>query len=148
MPFASGTWGSLPVAGIFLALSLSGVPTLTISIVMVLIAIAASLACILFSPEVIERTGNKDPSEVVADEVAGQAVTYICAASIASVAGIAATAVGFLAFRFFDILKPPPCRRLEKLPKGFGILADDIMAGVYAAIVLQICIRTWIAGLN
>ena len=48
--------------------------------------------------------------------------------------------VGFLAFRFFDILKPPPCRRLDKLVAGLGILPDDLMAGVYAAIVLQIYI--------
>jgi phosphatidylglycerophosphatase A len=48
--------------------------------------------------------------------------------------------IGFLAFRFFDILKPPPCRRLEHLHEGYGILADDLMAGVYAAIVLQISV--------
>jgi len=148
MPFAPGTCGSLPVAVVFLALSLSEISTITISIVMMVIAAAASLACIIFAPEVIERTGKKDPSEVVADEVAGQAVTYIGVASMAGMKGIFTAMVGFLAFRLFDIVKPAPCRRLEKLPKGFGILADDIMAGVYAAIVLQICIRTWIAGLN
>ncbi len=121
---------------------------MTISIAMMLIAVGASLACIFFAPEVIERTGKKDPSEVVADEVAGQAVTYIGAASMTGIAGIVIAIVGFIAFRSFDIIKPVPCRKLEKLPKGFGILADDIMAGVYAAIILQICIRTWIAGLH
>jgi len=45
-----------------------------------------------------------------------------------------------VAFRVFDVLKPWPCRRLERLPGGFGILADDLMAGIYAAIVLQIYI--------
>ncbi len=148
MPFAPGTCGSLPVAVVFLALSLSGVSTLAISVVMVLIAVGASLICIYFAPEVIERTGKKDPSEIVADEVAGQAVTYIAAMSFAGIAGVVTAVVGFAAFRLFDIMKPAPCRRLEKLPKGLGILADDIMAGVYAAIILQICIRTWIAGLN
>lgn len=148
MPFAPGTCGSLPVAVVFLVLSLSGASTLAISIVMVLIAVGASLVCIFFGPEVIERTGKKDPSEVVADEVAGQAVTYIAAMSFAGIAGVVTAVVGFAAFRLFDIAKPAPCRRLEKLPKGLGILADDIMAGIYAAVILQICIRTWIAGLN
>ena len=148
VPFAPGTCGSLPVVVVFLALSLSGISTLTISVVMTLIAVGASLVCIFFASEAIERTGKKDPSEVVADEVAGQAVTYIGAASMAGVAGIVIAIVGFAAFRLFDITKPVPCRRLEKLPKGLGILADDIMAGVYAAIVLQICIWTWIVGLN
>jgi phosphatidylglycerophosphatase A len=48
---------------------------------------------------------------------------------------------GFLLFRLFDILKPFPCRRLEKLPGGWGIMADDWMAGVYAAICLRLALH-------
>jgi phosphatidylglycerophosphatase A len=55
-------------------------------------------------------------------------------------------AAGFVLFRIFDIAKPWPIRKLEKFPAGWGILADDLMAAVYAWIVLQICIRFWIAG--
>jgi phosphatidylglycerophosphatase A len=47
----------------------------------------------------------------------------------------------FLAFRAFDIVKPPPCRRLENLPAGWGILADDLMAGVYAGIVSSVAVH-------
>ena len=54
--------------------------------------------------------------------------------------------VGFLAFRLFDIIKPWPCRELEKLPKGLGILADDLMAGFYALIMLRVFINIWFAG--
>ena len=72
------------------------------------------------------------------------ALAHACGIGAGSAAII--TIAGFLLFRFFDILKPFPCRRLEKLPKGFGILADDLMAGVYAAIVLQTGIRFWLTG--
>jgi phosphatidylglycerophosphatase A len=107
---------------------------------MVIVAVFFSLVCIKFAPGVIAKTGKKDPSEVVADEAAGQAIAFLGAwAPPDTVSIIIVTAIGFLVFRFFDILKPPPCRRLEKLKEGYGILADDLMAGVYAAIVLQIC---------
>jgi phosphatidylglycerophosphatase A len=49
--------------------------------------------------------------------------------------------VAFAAFRVFDILKPPPCRQLEKYPFGWGVLLDDLMAGVYANMVAQILLR-------
>ena len=56
----------------------------------------------------------------------------------------AVAVVAFAAFRFFDILKPPPVRQLEKLPAGWGILADDLGAGVYANIVSQLVLRLWL----
>ena len=141
MPIAPGTWGSLPPAIVFGVLLWLDVPALVICLVMAGLVILGSVSCVVFSPGVIEATGKKDPGEVVADELAGQAVAFLAAGFFAaeSNGGILAL-VGFLAFRFFDILKPPPCRRLEKLPAGVGILADDLMAGVYAAIVLQIYI--------
>jgi phosphatidylglycerophosphatase A len=52
--------------------------------------------------------------------------------------------LGFLLFRLFDIFKPWPARRLEKLPKGWGILADDLLAGVYSGAALLICLKLWI----
>lgn len=77
--------------------------------------------------------GKKDPSHVVIDEVAGQLVTLIGAP-----VRFAPLFIGFLLFRFFDILKPPPIRQLEKLPEGTGIVVDDIGAGIYGWIVLQV----------
>lgn len=144
MPIASGTFGSMPVAAIFAGLCYFNAGRFATSIVMVVLAIGFSLACIKFAPGVIASTGNKDPSEVVADEVAGQAVTFlgVYAAGMNNI--LIVTAIGFFAFRFFDILKPPPCKKLEHLKEGYGILADDLMAGIYAAIVLQICIHMFL----
>ena len=76
--------------------------------------------------------GKKDPSHVVIDEVAGQLVTLIAAP-----VHFGPMLAGFLLFRAFDITKPPPIRRLEKLPEGTGIVVDDLGAGVYGWIVLQ-----------
>lgn len=76
--------------------------------------------------------GRKDPSHVVIDEVAGQLVTLI-----GTPVRLAPMLIGFLLFRAFDILKPPPIRQLEKLPEGTGIVVDDLGAGVYGWLVLQ-----------
>ena len=140
MPIASGTFGSMPVAAIFALCCFLNADWRVMSFVMLVLAVGFSLACIKFAPDIIAKTGKKDPSEVVADEAAGQAVTFLGAYAAGFNNILIVTAIGFFAFRFFDILKPPPCRRLEKLKEGYGILADDLMAGVYAAIVLQICI--------
>ncbi len=138
MPIAPGTWGSLPPAVAFGILLWLDVPALVICLVMAALVILGSVSCVIFSPVAIKATGKKDPGEVVADELAGQALTFLAAGFFASQSNaIVIGLVGFFAFRFFDILKPPPCRQLEKLPHGVGILADDLMAGVYAAIVLQ-----------
>jgi len=74
----------------------------------------------------------EDPQSVVVDEVVGQWVALGGAASLNWKWCLA----GFLLFRLFDIWKPPPVRRLESLPGGVGIVADDLMAGVYAGLVL------------
>ncbi len=151
LPPAPGTWGSLPVAivfGLMCQLHASGI---SISIVMAALAIAGSVVCVKFAPAAIAATVNTDPREVVADELAGQAVTFLAipllSPEILSIRQIwIITAGGFLLFRLFDIAKPCPIRRLEKLPEGWGVLADDLLAGVYAAIVLLIVIFLWMGG--
>jgi phosphatidylglycerophosphatase A len=76
---------------------------------------------------------DKDPRFVVIDEVAGMCATMV---------GQPITAIGllkgFILFRLFDILKPFPIRRIERLPKGWGIVADDVAAGIYANVLLLI----------
>ncbi|UCC23757.1 MAG: phosphatidylglycerophosphatase A, partial [Planctomycetota bacterium] len=57
-----------------------------------------------------------------------------------------AAGLGFLVFRVVAIAKPWPIRRLEKLPEGWGVVADDLAAGVYAAVVLAIGVRLWVVG--
>jgi len=141
LPVAPGTWGSIPAALLFGLLCHFHAPPLIVFIVMLATLLAGSIICIILAPAAIEATGKKDPREVVADELAGQALTFLVAPFLVdgSLTWISVL-VGFVAFRVFDVLKPWPCRRLEKLPAGYGILLDDLMAGVYAAIVLQIYI--------
>jgi phosphatidylglycerophosphatase A len=117
---------------------------------MAVLAVAGSVICVVFAPAIIAATGKTDPREVVADEFAGQAVTFLAASffittEISTWQILIATFLGFLHFRIFDIAKPWPIRKLEKLPKGWGILADDILAAVFAAIVLVVCFRLWSA---
>lgn len=76
--------------------------------------------------------GKKDPGQVVVDEVLGQWVTLAGAARL----NWRAFLFGFVLFRLFDIWKPPPVRQFEALPGGQGIVADDLMAGLYGALVL------------
>jgi len=118
---------------------------------MALLAAAGSVVCVALAPAAIAATGKDDPREVVADEVAGQAITFLAvpfaiAATLTTSQIWTIVGAGFVLFRLFDITKPWPIRKLEKLPQGWGILADDLLAGVYAAIGLFICIRFWICA--
>ena len=78
-------------------------------------------------------SGEEDPSIVVIDEVVGQWLTLAGAGVFNWKSWLAA----FLLFRLFDIWKPPPVRQLERLRGGAGIMADDVMAGIYGALVLS-----------
>jgi phosphatidylglycerophosphatase A len=78
----------------------------------------------------------KDPQSVVVDEVAGQWVTVLFAP-----VSWKTLLVGFILFRAFDILKPPPVRQLERLPEGMGIVMDDVAAGLYALVVMQLVLH-------
>lgn len=80
--------------------------------------------------------GKQDPSHVVIDEVAGQLLTLVACPIVWP-----ALLAGFILFRAFDIVKPPPVRSLERLPEGTGIVVDDLGAGVYALIVLQLLLH-------
>jgi len=148
LPVAPGTWGSLWPAVVFGLLCYFGAPKVVVWIILCLVAIDAATVCVWFSPAVIEELGDKDPREVVVDEVAGQALVFIGAYASGGREILVTVAVGFLAFRLFDIVKPWPCRLLEKLTGGWGILADDLMAAVYSAVILQICRKLWIGGLG
>ena len=77
-------------------------------------------------------SGNKDPQIVVIDEVVGQWITLAGAAALNWKSWLAA----FALFRVFDIWKPPPVRQMERIPGGAGIVLDDAIAGIYAALVL------------
>lgn len=99
-----------------------------------LIALVLAIALgIPAATRVAIESGRKDPGFVVIDEVAGQLVALIAVRPDWPHAVLA-----LLLFRFFDILKPPPIRRLESLPSGTGIVVDDLGAGIYALIVVQL----------
>jgi phosphatidylglycerophosphatase A len=100
-----------------------------------LIAIAVGLG-IPAATAVARSSGIKDPQQVVIDEVAGQWIALLFApVSWKTLLG------GFILFRGFDILKPPPVRQLERLPAGTGIVVDDIAAGLYSLVVMQLLLH-------
>ena len=122
LPFAPGTWGSL-LACLIVYFS----PSLSNPIIIALIMAAGIVASDR------ARGIEADPGRVVIDEFVGMLV---------AVAGHSVTfwglTKGFILFRAFDILKPYPIRKLERLPGGYGIIADDVLAGVYASAALFI----------
>jgi undecaprenyl-diphosphatase len=141
LPLAPGTWGSLPPVLLFALMCYFGSAAATISITMIVSALVGSVICITFAPAIIAATNKTDPREIVADEFSGQAFTFLFIAAI-PISNILVTGLlGFLLFRFFDILKPWPIRKFEKLPGGWGILADDLIAGVFAGVALLFCLR-------
>ena len=85
---------------------------------------------------VARAAAKKDPQFVVIDETAGQLITLM-GAPVAWKSLLA----GFILFRAFDIVKPPPIRLLERLPEGTGIVVDDLGAGIYALIALQLLLH-------
>ncbi|MGD1043355.1 MAG: phosphatidylglycerophosphatase A [Sedimentisphaerales bacterium] len=148
LPIAPGSWGSLPSAIIFgLVYYLGGSGVLAMSLMVALIA-AGSFVCVKFSHVAVAATGNEDPNEVVADEIAGQALTFLAMPLLmTNVSGgqiVSIAVLGYFLFRLFDTVKPWPSHRLEELPAGWGILADDLMAGVYAGIALFVSAKIWI----
>jgi len=126
-PLVPGTFGSLAGVGIALLLPY-GAWHLSIGIAV----LAASALTVALGPAAIRAAGKKDPQQVVMDEVAGMLLTLLLTPAPSAMEA----AWGFLFFRAFDILKPPPGRRLERLPAGWGILLDDLAAGVYALAAL------------
>jgi len=121
LPLAPGTWGSLPPVIIFGLLCYFGASSAMITNIMAALVLAGSVVCVQFAPAAMAATGKNDPSEVVADEFAGQAVPFVFSPFLvmetATVTQIFITAfIGFVLFRIFDITKPWPIRKLEKYP--------------------------------
>jgi phosphatidylglycerophosphatase A len=83
----------------------------------------------------VDGIWGKDSSKVVIDEVAGMAITLLFVPH-----QVIYLLASLIAFRFFDITKPLGIRKLEKLPKGWGVMADDLLAGIYGFIVIQLLI--------
>lgn len=146
LPLAPGTWGSAAVAVLFVAAAmLCGRSAVCVNGAMVAVLVAASIGCVALGKFAESHFGRKDPPQVSLDEWAGQALAYLMLPlGTGNRQLLIVAAAGFLAFRALDILKPPPARRLEKLPAGVGILLDDLVAAVYANIVCQLVFRLWL----
>lgn len=132
-PFAPGTVGTL--GGVLVAWLLRD--TEWFALWAALVALGLYLVTQPLGHWAERYAGRKDPGIFVVDEVIGYLITIAWAKGPSPLA----LAVAFFVFRFFDIAKPWPCRRLEKLGGGHGILLDDVMAGVWGLLVVMIPAR-------
>ena len=132
-PIAPGTAGSAAALLLFGALRLTGMPAVEAAAI-----IAVTVAGVWSASVTEQHLGVEDPGIVVIDEVAGMLVTLAFVP-----VGWGGMAIGFVLFRLFDIVKPFPCSRAERLPGGWGIVADDVVAGVYGNLVLRAVL--WLA---
>lgn len=157
LPKAPGTWGS--AGGVALALLMSWLGFRSIAAVtqffpgknlwtwglqsgygQVLVAVAITVVGVIVAGRAAKYAQIKDPQWVVIDEVSGQLITYYLFFWITPL-NWKSWLLGFILFRLFDIWKPFPARQLEQLNGGWGIMADDWMAGIYAAIVLRVALH-------
>lgn len=130
--------GSLVGLGLYGALTAAGVPAPAgIGLTAALFVVGVWAAGVAEDHFRLE-----DPGPVVIDEVVGMLVALLFTG-----AGVAGAVAGFVLFRVFDIVKPYPAARLERLRGGLGIMADDVVAGVYANLVLQVFpfVTAWLA---
>lgn len=130
-----GTWGSAAGTLLWAAVAYP-LPSSARTAMAIALAILVTLVGIPAATLVARAYGKKDPQFVVIDEVAGQLIALI-AVPLAWKTFLA----GFILFRAFDIVKPPPIRQLEKLPEGTGIVLDDVAAGIFALAVMQLLLH-------
>ena len=127
LPIAPGTWGSLAaVIGWWLWLQYLD------PLVFIVLIITIFIIGVFATNIIIDHTGEKDPSRVVIDEVAGQWLGLLMLPD-----GTLYIVGAFILFRFLDILKPWPIRQLEQFPKGWGIMLDDMLAGLLTLGLIQ-----------
>jgi phosphatidylglycerophosphatase A len=138
-PVAPGTVGSLAASAVLFAWLSFIHPDSSQWEWFLLIALAvACFFSIALGKWAVRHYHRKDPQMFVLDEVAGVCLTNLFLPGIASWKTIG---IAFVAFRIFDVTKPPPARQLEKLPAGWGILMDDLAAAVFANLLCQILLR-------
>jgi phosphatidylglycerophosphatase A len=160
IPVAPGTWGSAVGIGVFAAVvwvfnlalgraASDGVvlgesaARAAFTTTLLLVVVAVSLAGTWAATRCEKLLRRKDPGVVVVDEVAGQLITFLFVPWWA-VGYVWPVVLGFLAFRVFDIWKPYPINRLEALESGLGVMADDVLAGAYAATLVSLLTSIYI----
>ncbi|MEZ5989038.1 MAG: phosphatidylglycerophosphatase A [Planctomycetota bacterium] len=147
-PVASGTFGTL--GGVVVAVPLAWAPGLPYWAWLLLATLVVTLVCVALGPWAERYYGLKDPGAIVLDEVGGYMVTLalfdvVCGGGAAL--GFEGHLAAFLAFRVGDIVKPWPARAFERLPGGWGVMLDDLVAGLYAGAILVILERTGVPWL-
>lgn len=137
-PVAPGTAGSVAGLLVYLLVWWTRSPLLEVALIVILFVAG------VWAGTTAERYfGGIDPGPVVIDEVAGMLMTLAFVP-----VGLSGALAGFVLFRLFDIVKPYPASRLERLPGGLGVMTDDAMAAVYANVVLRVVLwlfPRWIA---
>lgn len=129
-PIAPGTVGTVGAILVYYLLTYLSQP------IYFLFLLGFIILSVWVSTEASAAFEKADPGQIVIDEVCGYLVTmFLIPTTILNIV------LGFFLFRFFDVLKPTPIRRLEGMHGGLGIVADDIAAGIYANIILQIITR-------
>ena len=133
-----GTWGSVAAVLLWGAFAWLAHPSPRVLFIALVIGIFLTLLFGIPAASIVEReSGGHDPQCVVIDEVAGQWITLLlCPADWKH--GL----IALVLFRLFDITKPFPVRRLERLPGGWGIVFDDVAAGLYAFCIASL-LRIW-----
>ncbi len=121
IPFASGSFGSLLAILIYWYVPHFSDPLILASMIVLFLILG------IWASTTLEEFYGHDPSEVTIDEVVGQWIALFMLPKT-----LAAISIAFISFRVFDILKIEPINKLQKLPKGFGVMMDDVMAGIYA----------------
>ena len=136
LPYAPGTFGTIGAAGVY-ALLLRHLDWTQFAVFCAAFTVAAVFVCGMEA----RAAGEKDPQTIVMDEAAG-----FWTAMLFSSGGAVEIAAGFVLFRLFDIVKPFPSRRIENLPGGWGIVLDDVYAGILAGAGLLALGRAGVAG--
>ena len=133
-PAAPGTVGSAVGLALFWAVRASGSP-----VVEGLVLLGVAAVGVAAASQAESAYGRRDPGVIVIDETAGMLLTLA-----AVPVGVGGALAGVFAFRLFDVGKPFPARRAERLPGGWGVMADDLVAGLYAQALLRLLL--WMVG--
>ena len=128
LPLAPGTWGSAFAILLWWVL-LKDLNAYVFGVIIIIFLLIG----IVVSDIIIDQSGNHDPSYIIIDELVGQWLALLLLPE-----GFFNIAIAFILFRFFDIIKPWPIRLIEKLPKGLGVMSDDLTAGLITLVLIQV----------
>ena len=128
LPFAPGTWGSVFSILLWWVI-LKDLNTYIFGAIIIIFLLIG----IVVSNIIIDQSGDHDPSYIIIDELVGQWLALFLIPD-----GFFNIAISYILFRFFDIIKPWPIRLIEKLPKGLGVMSDDLTAGLITLVLIQV----------